>query len=256
LTATISRIFPILLLALGYPLPVGARQQPLPSIQAPAASVTSEKALEEALKQQRASLEIQRQAIHLQLVGKADRTEFFTSPAAQFVPFPTLTQADCPALDGNKVGELVSNAAQKQSLDPALLRAVIKQESAFKPCAVSLKGAQGLMQLMPATARELHVIDVFDPLQNVQAGAAYLKQLLDRYKGDLRLALVGYNAGPGRADQTAGTPYPVETQNYIASILSDLGIGAPASPNVQEDLAPLAETEVETPPPINSLTKP
>jgi hypothetical protein len=93
------------------------------------------------------------------------------------------------------------------------------------------------MQLMPATARELHVTNVFDPSQNVQAGAAYLKQLLGRYKGDLRLALVGYNAGPGRADQATDSAYPLETQNYVANILKDLGIDPPTDPPVHEDAA-------------------
>ncbi len=149
-------------------------------------------------------------------------------------------------MENSKLTEVIAAAAQKHSLDPALLRAVIKQESGFKPCAVSIKGAQGLMQLMPATARELHVSDAFDPVQNVHAGAAYLKQLLDRYKGDLRLALVGYNAGPGRADQGAENPYPNETENYVASIFSDLGLHQPESASDQEDLAPSGSTEVET----------
>ena len=100
---------------------------------------------------------------------------------------------------------------------------------------------------MPATARELRVTNAFDPAQNVQGGAAYLRQLLDRYKGDLRLALVGYNAGPGRADQPPGTPYPLETQNYVASILSDLGIDTPDSDSVKEDLAPPDIPEEITP---------
>jgi soluble lytic murein transglycosylase-like protein len=230
-----------------FPLSAGARPQilssPLPKSTAaattPAPPLDSEKALEEALKKQRASLETQRQAIHRQLAEKVERTEVFLPPVEQFVvPLPAPTIPDCPALDSGKVSELVSAAAREQSLDPALLKAVIRQESAFKPCAVSLKGAQGLMQLMPATARELHVADVFDPAQNVQAGAAYLKQMLQRYQGDLRLALVGYNAGPSRADQAAEEPYPLETQNYVASILADLGIDPPASASAQEDLAP------------------
>ena len=77
---------------------------------------------------------------------------------------------------------------------------------------------------MPATAWELHVADPFDPKQNVQAGAAYLKQLLKRYNGDLRLALVAYNAGPARADQLAPSEYPLETQQYLENVLGELGI--------------------------------
>jgi hypothetical protein len=112
------------------------------------------------------------------------------------------------------------------------------------------------MQLMPATARELRVNNVFDPVQNVQGGAAYLRQLLNRYKGDLRLALVGYNAGPGRADQPAGTPYPLETQNYIASIFSELGLDTPDSDTAKEDLAPPDAAEEPTPQPTNHPDNP
>jgi soluble lytic murein transglycosylase-like protein len=99
----------------------------------------------------------------------------------------------------------------------------MRQESGFKPCAVSIKGAQGLMQLMPATAAQFHVTDPFDPEQNVQAGALFLKQLLKKYNGDLRLALVAYNAGSTRADQLDPSQYPAETQGYLANIFADLG---------------------------------
>jgi hypothetical protein len=213
--------------------------------------------LEQALKLQRESLDKQRVAIRRQLAGK---TEAQSDPVAQFLdPLPALSQAACPPLDDDKVGNLVNAAAQQQSLDPALLRAVMRQESAFKPCAVSFKGAQGLMQLMPATARELHVADSFDPAQNVGAGAAYLKQLLNRYNGDLRLALVGYNAGPGRADQPLGAPYPLETQNYVASILAELGIGtADQTPLDEADQSAEDDEEVmpAAPPAVNPAANP
>jgi soluble lytic murein transglycosylase-like protein len=103
-----------------------------------------------------------------------------------------------------------------------LIRAVMRQESGFKPCAVSAKGAQGLMQLMPETAQLLRVGDVFDPAQNVQAGASFLKRLLKKYNGDLRLALVAYNAGAMRADQSDPARYPLETQGYLANIFAEL----------------------------------
>ncbi len=99
----------------------------------------------------------------------------------------------------------------------------MRQESGFNPCAVSVKGAQGLMQLMPSTAAQMHVADPFDPEQNVQGGAAFLKQLLKRYNGDLRLALVAYNAGASRADQLPASQYPLETQGYLANIFAELG---------------------------------
>jgi soluble lytic murein transglycosylase-like protein len=207
-----------------------------------------EKAMEEALKKQRASLDKQREAIHRQVLDRAEKVATSVSSLEQFiVPLPMLAapQPDCPPLNSERVSELISAAAQKQSLDPALLKAVIKQESGFNPCAVSSMGAQGLMQLMPATARELHVTNVFDPVQNVQAGATYLKQMLERYKGDLPLALVGYNAGPARADQGPGATYPLETQNYVASILADLGVDQQDDPTVKEDLAPSEDLEAK-----------
>ncbi len=183
-----------------------------------------EQALENALQKQRQSIRRQQQAVRRQLGEKplADN-----NPAQHFIEplIPELNPAPCPSLDSGKLRELVLFAAEKQSLDPALLIAVMRQESAFRPCAVSVKGALGLMQLMPATARELHVADAFDPAQNISGGAAYLRQLIDRYKGDLRLALVGYNAGPSVADQPLGSPYPLETQNYVSNVLAELAVG-------------------------------
>jgi soluble lytic murein transglycosylase-like protein len=199
------------LLPAGFPL-LAAPQQ---------AFVKPEQAQENALQKQLASVQLQQQVIRKQL---GERVVAANNPVMQFIePMPALAQPPCPSLDNDRLGEIVSAAAEKQSLDPALLIAVMRQESAFRPCAVSVKGALGLMQLMPATARELHVADVFNPEQNIHGGAAYLRQLLDRYKGDLRLALVGYNAGPGRADQP-GSPYPLETQNYVSNILAELGM--------------------------------
>ena len=202
---------------------------------------------EQSLQKQQDSLDRQRASLHQQLSGEAigprgKAADPSTEPATYFIdPLPALPQADCERLDKTSVESLIAAAAKKQSLEPALLRAVMKQESGFKPCAVSVRGAQGLMQLMPATAGLLHVQDPFDPEENVQAGAAFLKQLLGRYKGDLRLALVAYNAGTLRADQPANAPYPAETQNYLASIFAQLGMSqAPTLP----DLEPAA-TEVE-----------
>jgi hypothetical protein len=168
----------------------------------------------ESLDKQQKSL---RQQLGISVEKKSEGIEFLFPPMLQPL------QTDCPALEKDQVESLIASAAKKQSLKPELLRAVMKQESGFKPCAVSYKGAQGLMQLMPATATQLHVADPFDPEQNVQAGAAFLKQLMNRYNGDLRLALVAYNAGANRADQQAA-PYPTETQDYLASIFAELGL--------------------------------
>lgn len=149
--------------------------------------------------------------------GSADD---FISP---LLPPPPPRTPDCPPLPATDIDTLVNAAAQKHSLKPALLRAVIKQESGFLPCAVSVKGAQGLMQLMPDTAAQFQVSDPFDPKQNVEAGAAFLKQLLDKYKGDLSLALGAYNAGANSVDASGGVPNIEETKNYVTSILADLG---------------------------------
>jgi soluble lytic murein transglycosylase-like protein len=191
--------------------------------QTPSAADAAWLSAQQAIQQQLASIDKQRQSIHQQLGEPVDAHGI---RVADFInPWP----ANCPALDRNDVNTLTTEAAREQALSPDLLRAVMKQESAFKPCAVSMRGAQGLMQLMPATAQQFHVADPFDPSQNVRAGAAYLKQLLTRYKGDLKLALAAYNAGPLRADQQAIRPFPHETQNYLLSILADLGAGQPSS---------------------------
>ncbi|MGD0667122.1 MAG: transglycosylase SLT domain-containing protein [Bryobacteraceae bacterium] len=142
-------------------------------------------------------------------------------------------EADCDPLDDNLVNPLIEGAAKQQSLDPKLLRAVIGQESGFRPCAVSVKGAQGLMQLMPETAAELGVANPFDPKQNLDGGARYLKQLIEKYKGDLPQALGAYNAGPKTVDESGGVPDVEETREYVDAILANAGLkpaDAPAKP--------------------------
>ena len=136
-----------------------------------------------------------------------------------------------PAKD---VSVLVDNAAKEHGVKPELIHAVMEQESGFKPCAMSSKGAQGLMQLMPATADELHVADPFDPAQNVSAGAKLLKLLLDKYNGDTKLALGAYNAGGARVDQSGGVPDIPETQDYVTSIMNRLSKDAAAAKPVSD----------------------
>lgn len=112
----------------------------------------------------------------------------------------------------------IQEAAAIYRLDPALIRAVMRMESAFDPLAVSRVGAQGLMQLMPALAAEMGVLDSFDPRDNIMGGVRYLSELLDRHHGDVKLALASYNAGPGAVDRHRGIPPFRETQRYVKAI--------------------------------------
>jgi soluble lytic murein transglycosylase-like protein len=114
--------------------------------------------------------------------------------------------------------ELIQKAAETYELDPDLIRAVMETESAFNPTVVSPVGAQGLMQLMPELAREMGVLDPFDPAQNVMGGARYLRQLLDAQRGNIPLALASYNAGPGNVARYRGIPPFEETRNYVRKI--------------------------------------
>jgi soluble lytic murein transglycosylase-like protein len=123
----------------------------------------------------------------------------------------------------------IEQAAARHNVDPNLVRAVVKVESNFNPNAVSRKGAMGLMQLMPSTARQLNVTDPFDPEQNVDAGVRHLKQLLESYKGDVRLTLAAYNAGAGAVARSAGVPHYAETQNYVRRITNLYYGGSPFS---------------------------
>jgi hypothetical protein len=112
----------------------------------------------------------------------------------------------------------IDRAASRHNVDPNLVRAVIKVESNFNPNAVSRKGAMGLMQLMPQTARQLRVANPFDPQQNVDAGVRHLKQLMENYGGDVKLTLAAYNAGQGAVARSAGVPRFAETRNYVKRI--------------------------------------
>src|SRR6201987_5063791 len=114
----------------------------------------------------------------------------------------------------------INEAAARHNVDPNLVRSVIKVESNFNPNAVSRKGAMGLMQLMPSTARSLHVTNPFDPQQTVDAGVRHLKQLLESYGGNVKLSLAAYNAGSGAVARSAGVPRFAETQNYVRRITS------------------------------------
>jgi soluble lytic murein transglycosylase-like protein len=170
-------------------------------------------AMQESLAQQRLSIARQIQSVN--------SSSFFTLPP----PAPigeTAPMADCPSLPDDQLNPLIEEAARRESVQAELLRSVIRQESGARPCAVSAKGAQGLMQLMPATSQQFGVADPFDPRQNITAGTKFLKQLLARYGGDVTKALAAYNAGPAQVDRAGSVPLIPETINYVSSILAAL----------------------------------
>jgi soluble lytic murein transglycosylase-like protein len=175
-------------------------------------------AMEQSIEKQRAS--IQKQAVSAMPVANLPPSGFFTAPWPAPASFTPQIQAACDPMPKDKLDQLVNGAAKSEGVDPQLVQAVIDRESASKPCAVSVKGAQGLMQLMPATAAELGVKDAFDAKENVEAGTRFLKQLLTKYNGDVSLALGAYNAGAGRVDHDGGIPEIPETINYVKDILA------------------------------------
>jgi soluble lytic murein transglycosylase-like protein len=171
-----------------------------------------------ALAQQRASIRAQAAAAAKTAVSAPSSTKFFTEPP----PAGLGLLADCDPLPADQLNGLITGASQRQGISFDLVKAVIEEESAARPCAISFRGAIGLMQLMPATAEEYEVRDPFDPKENVEAGAKLLKLLLAKYDNDLGLALSAYNAGSGRVDQEGGIPPIQETLNYVADILRKL----------------------------------
>ncbi len=128
-------------------------------------------------------------------------------------------------VSNSSIDKAIEEAALRHNVDPNLVRAIVKVESNFNPTAVSRKGAMGLMQLMPATARQLRVSNPFDPAQNVDAGVRHLKGLLDSFHGDIGLSLAAYNAGEGAVQRNGGVPPYAETRNYVKRITSLYGRG-------------------------------
>lgn len=136
-------------------------------------------------------------------------------------PSATTKPPAFPARPVTDLSQVVNDASGRYQLDPDLVNSVIKAESDFKVRAVSPKGAQGLMQLMPGTAAQLGVPNAFDPRANVDGGTKYLRELLERYNFDLVKALAAYNAGPERVEKFGGVPPYYETRAYVAKIVKD-----------------------------------
>ena len=148
------------------------------------------------------------------------------------------------------VDSLIVDSSARHGVDPLLIYSVMHQESSFKQRALSHKGASGLMQLMPATARRFGVTNIFDPRQNVEGGTRYMRWLLDRFRGDVRLALAGYNAGEGAVDKYGWRVPPYsETQNYVRRIFARYSLirdpqSARQAPSVTpQQVATIKETE-------------
>ena len=175
---------------------------------------------------------------HRQVIGtitrlyvNADDASFVDIPTAEIDHFEALPDdfpslAKKPAATENPsrpidLNDVIENASGIYRLDPDLVNSVIRAESGFNVRAVSPKGAQGLMQLMPQTASQLGVQNAFDPQANVEGGARYLRELLERYDFDLIKALAAYNAGPQRVEQYGGVPPYYETKAYVARIVRD-----------------------------------
>lgn len=153
-----------------------------------------------------------RQVVDLKPGPRPDFRTMLDGPVRPYDPFSAGTQRT-----PSDILQLVHDAANKAGIDPALFEALVGRESSFRPDAVSIAGAKGLAQLMPKTAAGLGVIDIFDPQQNLDAGARYLAQMLRQFNGDKELALAAYNAGPGTVKQVGGIPE--ESAGYVRDVL-------------------------------------
>jgi soluble lytic murein transglycosylase-like protein len=162
-------------------------------------------------------------------VVEGDTVLFTNVPTREARPIPGFPEADeagvvaRAALPSTIYDPFIEQVARENGVSPALIKSVALVESGFDPHAVSGAGAQGLMQLMPTTAREYGVTDAFDPLANLRAGTRHLSKLLTRYDGDLTLALAAYNAGEGAVQRHNGVPAYAETVDYVRKVHEKLG---------------------------------
>jgi soluble lytic murein transglycosylase-like protein len=182
---------------------------------------------------------------------------FLTASTDNFVDIPTAEIAGYEAIEAPSAAvpaptpaatldSVLDAAGSRNNIDPDLISSVIRAESGFNPSAVSRKGAQGLMQLMPRTAASLGVQNAMDPTDNVEGGTRYLRDLLDRYHNDLLKTLAAYNAGPHSVEQYHGVPPYRETRVYITRIIQDLNRKKSASHGMQPAL-PARPTSGEQP---------
>jgi hypothetical protein len=175
--------------------------------------------MEGSLKRQKAS--VQAQLSHLGASASFPASSVMRISSQSVVQVaPSTTCAFHTSSQHASLAEQIEHVALEQGIAIKLLQAVAQTESGFAPCALSPKGAMGIMQIMPETARDLGLANPWDSQQNLTAGAKYLRQLLARYNGDLRLALGAYNAGPGQVDRAGDVPPIPETQEYVQKVLS------------------------------------
>jgi soluble lytic murein transglycosylase-like protein len=158
--------------------------------------------------------------VHLTVQGGV--VDVAASDLVAVEPEDTFQALPAPMPAPGLYGELIRAAAEKHGLDEKLITRLIAVESNFNPKAVSRKRALGLMQLLPKTAAQYAVANVFDPAQNIEGGTHYLKDLLEKYRGNLALALAAYNAGPDMVERYGGIPPFAETRNYVKHISSEL----------------------------------
>ncbi|MGE5174390.1 MAG: transglycosylase SLT domain-containing protein [Betaproteobacteria bacterium] len=150
---------------------------------------------------------------------KEPKTNRRATPASYTAPAPSQSESASNDSMAGLYADIINSACSRHGVDPALVHAIVKVESDFNPLALSRKGAMGLMQLMPQTAAELNVQNTFSPHENIDGGVKYLKYLIDRYEGNLTLALAAYNSGETAVKKWGTVPPFPETQNYVQRIL-------------------------------------